>query len=313
MKRESTRSMEGPQLPTVADPPEAHADWIELMSLTSPDHYVAWADHQRDLRISGLDESEDASLEDLEPIIDTVITETSERKEACGNRKESYPFEITEQGLRCLPEAPRSAYVFQLLLSLFGRSAGPPGSYGDRLFEDLSAAALLSYLGKAQEGLEVRIFGFPRRIGASGFREAVDELCRSLGEGVQCKDAPEVDDQKDAHLDLVAWRRFPGSNPGHMIAFGQCATGVNWFHKIHELRPKEWCQLWLQEPPLVTPVATFFLPRRAERLEWRRASVYGGIVFDRCRISWLLPEVPEGLASEILPWTQHVLTVGGTR
>jgi hypothetical protein len=305
--------MEAPQLPTVADSPEAHADWVEFMSLVSSDRYIAWADHQRDLRISGLEESDDALLEDLEPIIDTIIAEVSERREACGDRDESYPFEVTELGLRCLPEAITSVYAFQLLLSLFGRSAGPTGSYGDRIFEDLSAAALLSYLGTAQEGLEVRVFGFPRRIGASGFREAVDELCRALGEGVQCKNAPEVDDQKDAHLDLVAWRKFPGSSPGHMIAFGQCATGVHWFQKIHELSPEKWCRLWLQEPPLVSPVTTFFLPRRAERHEWRRASVYGGIVFDRCRISWLLPEIPESLANEILPWTQHVLTVGGTR
>jgi hypothetical protein len=305
--------MEGPQLPSITDPPEAHADWLELMSLTSSDRFVSWTDHQRDLRISGPEESDGTPLEELESTIDTIIMEVSERREACGNRNETYPFEITEVGLRCLPEAITSVYVFQLLLSLFGRSAGPAGSYGDRIFEDLSAAALRSYLGKAQEGLEARVFGFPRRIGASSFREAVDELCRAIGEGVKCKDAPEIDDQKDAHLDIVAWRRFPGSSPGHMIAFGQCATGTHWFQKIHELRPKEWCQLWLLESPLVPPVATFFLPRRVERLEWRRASVYGGIIFDRCRISWLLPEIPESLVNEILSWTRHVLTVEATR
>jgi hypothetical protein len=304
--------MEGPQLPTVTDSPEAHADWLELMSLTSPDHYIAWADHQRDLRISGPEESDDALQEDLEPVIDTIITEVSERREACGDRDESYPFKITELGLQCLPEAAASVYVFQLLLSLFGKDAGPTGSYGDRIFEDLSAAALLSYLGTAQEGLQVRVFGFPRRVGASDFREAVNELCWALGEGIQCKDAPEVSDQKDAHLDLVAWRRFPGPSPGHLIAFGQCATGSHWFEKIHELRPDKWCQLWLQESPLVPPMTTFFLPRRAERRKWRRASKYAGILFDRCRISWLLPEIPGNLAGEILPWTRHVLTLGGT-
>jgi hypothetical protein len=305
--------MNDPQLPTISDSPETHADWIEFMTLISPTNYVAWSDHQRDLRISGPDESEDAPLDDLEPIIDAIITEISERREACGDRNESYPFEVTEQGLRCLPGATVSAYVFQLLLSMLGRSAGPPGSYGDRLFEDLSAAALISYLGQPQEGLEVRVFGFPRRTQAVGFREAVNELCRALGEGLQCKDAPETDDQKDAHLDLVAWRRFPGLTPGHLIAFGQCATGTNWFYKIHELQPGKWCQLWLQESPLVPPVATFFVPRRAERLEWRRASIYGGIVFDRCRISWLVPEIPEKLAEDLLPWTKYVLEAGGMR
>jgi hypothetical protein len=303
--------MTPPTLPKVADSLEMHADWLEWRSLVTPEHYASWSDHQRDLRIGGSDESMGDSDDELEVLTDDIAAEIQGRIEACGSQEDSYPFDVTDQGLHYLPRPDATAYKFQLLLTLFGRQAGPPNTYGDRLFEDLCAEALRNYLGGSSEGLEVLVFGFPRRVLPSGFKDAVDEFCRTLREGIRAKRAPETDDQKDAHLDLVAWRGFPESRPGQLIVFGQCSTGMDWFDKIHELQPNKWCQLWLEELPLVHPLSSFFVPRRIELAQWRRAGVYGGILFDRCRTSWLLPRPSPILAEALRSWVDHVLASEG--
>lgn len=293
--------MTSPVLPKVTDSPEVHADWLEWSALRSPAFYTSWADHQRDLRIGGFDESEHEEGEEgeLEILTDTTIQELSERSQACSG---GYPFDVTRDGLLYQPSRTRFVYEFLLSLTLRGRKAGAPGQYGERLFEDLCAEVLHSYLGKASDGLSSFVFGFPRRIQQKGFAKAVDRLCADLGEGIGHKEAPETPGQKDARLDVVAWRRFPDRKPGQLIAFGQCATGEDWFDKINELRPSRWCRAWLREPPLVDPITGFFTPRRVERDQWRIASIYGGIVFDRCRISWLVTEASGSLAQEIVRW-----------
>lgn len=298
-----------PELPKVSDPSEVHADWIEWRSLATPEHYVSWSDYQRDLRIGGSDESRDEIDDELEVLTNDIVAEIEARTEASGDQAMNYPFIVSDQGLSYLSDREAPAYIFQLLLTIFGRHAGPPGTYGDRLFEDLCAEALFNYLGGVS-GLKTLVFGFPRRVLPAGFKGAVDQLCRELKEGVRGKSAPETEDQKDAHLDLVAWRGFPESRPGQLIVFGQCSTGMDWFGKIHELQPQNWCRLWLEEQPLVPPLASFFVPRRIEPLQWRRASVYGGVLFDRCRINWLLPTPSSSLTERLHSWIDYVLASG---
>jgi len=298
--------MKAPGLPLASEPPEVHADWLEWRALS--EGYVSWADHQRDLGIGGDDEGEDVEVEadSFEMLIDDVAAELTERVAACG-RGDRYPFNVSPEGLVRNPGDSVRVYDFLLLLSLFGRESESTVSRGERLFEDLCAEALGAYLGRPRDGITARVFGFPRRIGPKGFAPAVDQLCRDMGEGIQHCETPRASQQKDAHLDLVAWRGFPDRKPGQLMAFGQCATGGNWFQKIHELRPDAWCRLWLEKTPLVTPVGSLFVPHRIERDRWREASAYGGIVFDRCRISWLVPDIPEELESAIHDWVGGVL------
>jgi hypothetical protein len=307
-------SMPIPVLPKVSDSPEVHADWLEWRALKSIGKYVSWSDHQRALRIEGSDESLVEAEEDglFEPLINDIAAELSERQTACGAGA-GYPFEITPNGLVAHWENESTlVYKFLLLLTMEGRLAGPPGSYGDRLFEDLCAEAFAGYLGKPLPGADVNVFGFPRRVGVKDFSGAVDQLCRALGEGGGAKMTPRTLDQKDGHLDLVAWRAFPDSKVGKLIAFGQCATGEHWFDKLHELRPSAWNKLWLREPLSIDPIACFFLPRRVERELWPEATFHGGIVFDRCRITWLVQQLPAVLLKSLLSWTEHALGFGPT-
>lgn len=296
-----------PVLPTAADPVETQADWLEWRALDSRGKLVSWSEHQSDLGIGGSDETS-TDLDNgapFETLIDDIASELTEREQACGN---SYPFEITRNGLAHRTSARPSVYEFLLLLTLFGGTTTPTGIHGVQLFEDLCAEALTSYLGNAQK----KVFGFPRRLEPKGFAPAVDRLCRELGEGGQHRSVPRVQQLKDAHLDLVAWRGFPDRRPGQLIIFGQCATGEHWFDKIHELRPREWCCLWMHEQPWVTPVASLFVPRRVERDLLPEAGIYGGVLFDRCRIAWLLPRLPVALEDTTLHWMTHVWKEAGS-
>lgn len=294
-------------LPSISEAPEEHADWIELNLLVNRSSFISWADHERSLVI-GADGEEvsDDGVDELERLLDDTASEFASRSRACGGALESYPFVATAEGVEARAIAQMSVYQFLLLLSRLGKNAGPPSSHAERLFEELSAVALRQYLG-VSSGADTWRFGFPRRVGPPGFGDAVQHLCGALGEGAGARDTPESAHQKDAHLDIVAWKGFPDRKPGQLIAFGQCATGENWESKVAELNPSAWCRLWLNEMPLVDPVGAFFVPHRVERKHWRRTTAYGGILFDRCRIAWLTPSVDGRLGEELAEWVSQVL------
>lgn len=297
-----------PQVPEIEDLPEAHADYLEWTCLTSGNDYVSWADHVRDLGIQGI-ESEESPDERFEILLDDIRQELAEREIHCGSS--GYPFRLEEEGLSLLRDRRVSTYEFLLALTLIEHSARPRSGVATKLFEELGREALRAYLGGPGAQVQSRVFGFPRRIGPREFRQAVDELCYMMGEGVRCTQEPEAADQKDAHLDLVAWVRFLDDRQGKLILFGNCATGENWFDKIHELRPEAWCDLWLEKRPPVKPVASLLVPRRIESSRWRQAAHYGGIIFDRCRLTALVPSMEDEAGADITAWTLEVLGRGG--
>ena len=128
-----------------------------------------------------------------------------------------------------------------------------------------------------------------------------------IGEGSGSSGHPEAPKQKDAGLDVVVWRDFPDKRDGKLIAFGQCATGENWTGKLGDLRPRDWCKLWMNESPLVDPLATLFVPRRVDRDFWRRANGYGGILFDRCRVVALTTQLDKIVETRVGAWTAKAL------
>lgn len=299
-----------PVLPGLHDAIEEHADWVEWAAILSGSSFTSWSDHQTDLRIaSGLDDN--GAIEGSAPfevLIDDLIAELEDRRKSCGDS--AYPFEIEREGLSYKGQPEFSAYTFLLGLTLLG--AQPFGNlpHGERLFEDLCSVALGSFLDGSRDRAEIRVFGFPRRIEPAGFKDAVDKLCKELREGRRCTELSGVASQKDAKLDLVGWKGFADGRGSQLIVFGQCATGANWFDKLYELRPDVWCSLWMERRPLVSPVPSFFLPRRVERERWEHASRYGGILFDRCRISGLISELEAGLADDLACWTAGAVRRG---
>ncbi|MFN0172857.1 MAG: hypothetical protein ACKV22_41280 [Bryobacteraceae bacterium] len=298
-------------LPNIADPPEVQADWLEWSALSETASFVSWTSYQGNLTKAGSDDAletaEDQDENDLlEDLINEVDRELNSRRKACGGNSGFYPYEMTHEGIAYSGNDKDLTYRFLLLLSLFGKDAGPRGSHPEKLFEELCSLALHEYMGGITTGLERTVFGFPRRLLPKHFPKALDELCQRMGEGAgSFGREPEVD-QKDAKLDLVVWRAFPDGRRGKLIGFGQCATGDDWTEKAFELQPQRWCRLWMKDSVGIDPFASLFIPHRPGEDRWLIAANYAGVLFDRCRIAWLVPAPQGDLAKDIRKWVEHV-------
>lgn len=301
--------------PPASASPQRHADWLELLSLSSADRNSSIQDIQRVFSRSGTtdavdfdgsgddDDSDDRGSERSQQIAEDAFAEVEARQMACQTLG-GYPFDVSPQSLEATPKADDAVYTFLLLLSHYGKDAGLPGINAEQLFDELCGFAAEAYLG----GSDARSyqFGFPRRLKPAGFKDALDELCSEIGEGGGSKARPRRHTQKDARLDLAAWRPFADVRTGKLVAFGQCATGIHWKRKLTDLQPQAFCTLWMHSVPLVIPLKTFFVPHSVDRDYWDEATAYGGIVFDRIRIA-ALTNADAGLRTSMKKWSKDVL------
>lgn len=307
-----------PQLapPAATAAPEKHADWLEASALRAADKNASFEEMIRAVRVPGgaealpgvrdIDDETDSRAEVGEAIATAVFNEIDDRHVACGGEGGGYPYRVEPQIVQAKRSWNRSTYAFLLLLSLYGKDAGPTSLDGDDLFEEVCTVAAHRYFcGEAGGG--TFLFGFPRRMAPQGFAPALNELCAQMAEGGGSKARPTRRRQKDAKLDLAAWRGFPDGRPGKLLGFGQCATGGNWSRKLTELQPHNFAVKWLHEYPAVLPIRLFFVPFRVERAGWYDHSVDGGILFDRCRIAAFAPRLPGSLQEQVREWTRHVL------
>jgi len=302
---------------SVTDPVEDLADWLEIRTFRDRDGNSSHVELLRALRMSGtedaLDEEDetDAGYErwedPYEAAVESAFTEIEDRFNACGAERGMYPFELEEDCIALAKETRASVYTFLLLLSRYGHSAGSKNAEGAKLFEEVCAKVAEEYIGGAHISVKSRVFGFPRRVLPARFEDALQKLCDELQEGTGPRDRPTSSDQKDAKLDIVAWRDFDDARPGKLIIFGQCATGRNWNQKLSDLQPSVWCDFWMQDRPAVLPVPMFFVPHRVSLRDWLRSSFFGGILFDRCRIARHSSLIGPPLRNELAAWSKDVL------
>jgi hypothetical protein len=303
-------------VPSAGDPAEVHADFIELAALRKIEDGISLREFLRDLSITGTTDAYDSLEQGQDPetneesvyeaIAEAAFNEIDDRVAACGDEA-LYPYRVERSVLVPKENATRSVYLFLATLSHFGLSSGPAGLSGSQLFEDLCAAVARDYLGGTAESL---VFGFPRRILPSGFGAAVDAVCKLIGEGGRHRDEPTAAGQKDAKLDIIAWKDFADRREGKIIALGQCATGRNWEEKATELSPS-WPKTWLQDVPAVDPIRMLFVPHRVERRKWRKTASLGGILFDRCRIAQHAACISDELIDACEVWNSHLLESQG--
>ena len=296
--------------PAATENPVEHADWLEYQAMLYGSS--SRQDLVSQLRYSGTTEAlddygdedtHDYGGEQSEGVATDTWLEIESRRDAC---QEDYPFEVTAYSITLVDDKKSCSYSFQTLLSLFGYTAGPSEVRGDRLFELLASRAVQNYLGGASNDARSYCFGFPRP-DRTGFVTALKELCSQLRAGSVREDALGISDQKDSHLDVVAWRPFPDGRDSQLITFGQCATGANWQkQKLTELHPGNFREKWLSDGFYPEPVRAFFLPRCVPHRHWRNTSIDGGIVFDRCRIARLSGDLDEPLKSKLDNWCNHV-------
>ena len=298
---------------------EDHADFLELCAFRSTSGGFSNQEFIRDLRIGNASETvadssdqddEGEPDEETEAISQSAFDELDERRRHFGTNIDHYPFDVSSTSVSVKPGGEKSLYAFLALLSWYGKDAGPPGTDGERIFEDVCAKAVEVYLGGPAERVRSHVFGFPRRVLPKGFAAALDFLCKECGEGTgHHKGRANLPDQKDAKLDIVAWIEFEDRRAGKVMTFGQCATGKNWEKetKERELQPDPWCRYWMTESPAVIPFRSFFIPHRIERDNWYYTCVFGGVLYDRCRIASLASRANGDLQKQWIDWSAHVL------
>lgn len=247
----------------------------------------------------------DRGSEESQVAAETAIEELDRRSRECGGG--SYPFDVASQYVQVRDEPRESLYVFLLLLTVFGKDAGPRGQSGAVLLEDVATDAARAYFGGHEQGVRALRFGFPRRRNARSFEAGIKELCTELGEGIDLMRRPNAGDQKDAALDVVIWRPFPDARGGQFIAMGQCATGANWRSKLTELQPDAFCRTWMRDAPAVLPYRLFFTCHAARRQSWLSDSALAGLIFDRCRIASWSAAISEEVRERYQLWTANVL------
>ena len=182
--------------PSASDGPEILADWLELRALDDADQNSSIQDLVQVIRRSGttdalpgvddIESSLDRGSEKSQVIAEDAFGEIEDRFSSCGGNNGAYPFIVGSQDIQ-LRDSPRSSYLFLLLLSRFGKDAGPKSMDGAKLFEEVSIEAALSYFGGNACEIGTYHFGAPRRSpNPADFVSALNELCRNLGEGVAC-------------------------------------------------------------------------------------------------------------------------------
>jgi len=200
-------------VPEATAPPEHHADFLELCTLRSSKRGVSVQEFIRDLRIGNVAEviadsanqDEDEPDDEAEAIAQTAFDELDERGRNFGTHAAHYPFEITGNTINLKARGEESLYIFLALLSWYGKDAGPEGTDGEKIFEEVCAKAAEAYFGGPNVRVKSFVFGFPRRVEPKGFAEALDALCKSMGEGGgHRKGRPKLPHQKDGKLDIVA-------------------------------------------------------------------------------------------------------------
>ncbi len=305
-------------VPEATAPREHHADFLELSALRSKKNSISIQEFIRDLKMANATEAiadsegydEEEEPDDLtEALAEAAFSEVDDRKRACGLSSGWYPFEIGNNTVTLRDNAEASLYTFLALLSWFGKDAGPTGTNGERLFEEVCAKATEAYLGGPHKHVRSFVFGFPRRVLPKGFKAALDALCNEMGEGSGHRPGrPKLPHEKDAKLDVVVWRDFEDKRQGKLIAFGQCATGRDWVGKVIELpSPIDWCTTWMADRPTVWPVRTFFVPHRVDEVNWLDTGIKGGLLYDRCRIASLSSGMDQDLQASWANWSAHVL------
>ncbi len=313
-------------MPEATAPREQHADFLELSALKDKRRSVSIQEFVRDLKMASADEviadseaqkDEDQPDDATEALAEAAFSEMEDRSRACGHDSRCYPFEFRGNTVALQATADVSLYTFLALLSWYGKDAGPNGSNGEKLFEEVCAKATEAYLGGPHKHVRSLVFGFPRRVLPRGFKAALDALCFEMGEGISHRAGrPKLPHEKDAKLDIVAWREFDDRRQGKLIAFGQCATGRDWVGKVSELpSPVDWCTTWMADRPVVWPLRAFFVPHRVDHLNWFETGVKGGLLYDRCRIAGLASGTDQTLEESCARWSVHVLRkirVGGT-
>lgn len=260
--------------------PVALADWLEFSAIASRDHQVSI-----DYLITAAIIGSIFGKPEIEKTLPAITEEFNFRRKYA-----IYPFSLKGSSLeyRKGSESKISTYTFCLALSVLPRRTPKERNcFPERIFEEISTLAAKRYL----EGDAVR-FAFPRKSRLpSKFEDAVEHLIQKMLEGTSIKRDQITGKEKDAKVDVIAWK-FLDDRPGKVMIMGACATGDHWQNKLQEINPNAFCINYFSDPPVPTPIKAFFTSSIIPRERWTIYTREAGILFDRFRIAELVPNIP---------------------
>ena len=257
------------------------ADWLEVASLIhargagSADLAGLFAllqDSGHDLQLDEVtgEQLESEILEEERALFaEQVLAEIEYRAAVLGG---DYPFVLESIGsqwrivrlagaVAAQLGAARCCYVFCLLASALRDDClhGARGAELKRLMERLFQAVAVDAAAAIMHG-EVISFGWPRPAG-DGFRAALAALCGRLRLGVPVQDQPvwSKGQEKDAGIDVIAWREFRDRRAGKLVMLGQVASGRDWMRKsVINDTPRFFA--WFSQLPMEHFIPSIFIP-----------------------------------------------------
>jgi len=275
-----------------------HADWVELQCLFKSDGSVSREDLSRAIQRVG--HVGDHRVDDrARNLADLAFDELADREATLAgpaSRFLRYPYELVskDQVLRYKPrraERLSDGLVYLFLLTVTRHSMEAKKRIHDQVdptevFERLCSEVLLHFWGGRDGRAEATIVGTSARAsGRQKFPDAVNALCGALREGGGWRKSARSPKAGDGGVDLAVCRKFSDGRQGGLVGFAQCKTGVNWRSYLGTLRPRAFCQNYMNSPLLLDPQAVYMTPGRVNRDRWTHdTNNAGAILFDRCRL-----------------------------
>ena len=297
-----------PGHPSIRAYTEEIADFWEIQAILNPSQHISNLQISKILSI-GLDEHKLDGIEseddDVELELQEVFYELEQRR---GFTAHNYPFKFKLSSIQLDDEDSfkKDIYLYLLLCTRFNmqKNKVQNGIDGTLLFEELCVIVASNYLRVDLD--HSYIFGTAN---SGNFEDKVRTLIKKIGEGQTFKNpnnnSPTA---KDGGVDIVTWKDFADNRPSKLIAFGQCKTGTSWRDEIHKLKPRDFCDNWLYESPVHSPIPLVFITDTLNADFNDITSIRGFLVFNRFRIvEYLQSNVSEEIKLKVRNWLQGAL------
>ena len=296
-----------PALPSPKAYLEEKADFWEIQSILNSGQFISQMNITKSFAY-GLDEMQHDGIESeedtLEFNLESVYQELIDRRKSC---YAGYPFEFGHASIKFNEsrEYKRDMYLYLLLCTRFNMNTQKMqnGIDATLLFEEICAEVARNHFGKNSECL---IFGTAT---PGNFEAKIRDLAIKLGEGEGYKNPNQnYPTKNDDGIDVVVWKNFADFREGKLIGFAQCKTGTNWRDLIHKLKPRDFCDNWLVNNPVLSPIPMIFL---CDTLHYEQNFITdqrGFLIFNRFRIMEYLPDrLDAGLYRKVQQWLQGAL------
>lgn len=313
----STRALLYSQAPEGWYP--ALADWVECQAILYPGVGCSRSTLETALKTSHWE----SPFEDFQVLPDEAADEAftilSDRH---GYYKgHGYPFTLQANGPTLHFDATlqtSAVYLFLLGLSYCHpnkKSAKLGGRTGAYLLEALAWLGMQRLLGdplpELKDSAIAHHLGAPSLSNLPGrFDKKITAIIADIREGGSYKPLPSGHIQKSGEngVDLFFRRGFRDTKGAQLIILGACAAGQDWAStKRYECNPNDWFERNYTQRFLGTNgTARFFtVPRELPIDGWESTARAGGMMLDRCRLSYLTHLLNNPTIQQIKDWTKY--------